>query len=167
MTNKEKLEQETVAKIFEEKLELKLEMAYTLNRIYTKIDDASEPVIKHLILCFIFRDLHLVNHWKSEVYANLNRTYIVKGTNKFPTEDWFNKKCFDWLDSFYNSIDSRVSSLAFVEHLSEPKYNKDNLYDFVVDYFKWLYNKFSSKGEVDAVDVFNCIDNLLNKYSLM
>ena len=166
MTDKERLELETMAKIFEEKLELKLEMSYTLDRIYTKIDDACEPTIKHLMLCFLFRDSVSLNHWKKEVGSILGRTYLIKNTNKYPSEKWFNKKCFDWLDTFYNTLDTRVDTLVRVEELSKPIFSKDNLYNFVVTYFKWLYKKFAEKGEVTLDEVSDCIDELLKQYKL-
>ena len=100
MTDKEKLEQKTVIALIKESMELKLEMAYSLETICRKVDDKCEIVNEHLILCFIFRDNNYLDHWKSEVYSNLKRVYKLKSTNKYPTQKQLQDNCFGWLDSF-------------------------------------------------------------------
>ena len=158
------LQDETI-KLLTEKLSIKLEMAYPLKDIYRKIDDKCEKIIEHLILCLVFSqeaDI-TVKHWEGEIYNLLNHTYKIQRRNKFPTYKQLCANCFRWEDVLYDNLANTINGLSNIKDLTIPQYNIDNLYNAIINYFKWLYNEFSIKGNVTDIEVFEKIDNLIKE----
>lgn len=145
-----------------------LEMAYPLKDIYRKLDDKTDIVIRHLILCFVFSSIfnETLDHWKAEVFNNIHRTWKIKGTNKLPTYKQLETNCINtWADTLESSLPNEIESLSSIENLSVPRYNTKKLYECIINYFKWLYTELSNKESVTYSMISNKIDELINIYS--
>lgn len=141
-----------------------LEMAYSKNKLEDYINNRCIELKDHLILCFVYKNKYkmTVHHWASEIYGFLHDCPKLKTTNTYPTYEQLEKWCLNsFTDIIKDNIDSRVQSeKSIMKYKSIPDYNKDEVYNKVVEYFKWLFINFSEKGEVTFNEVENKIKEL-------
>lgn len=151
----------------EQNRDLLYEMAYDKRRISQIIGDRTDEVIQHLILCFIYRDLYedTINHWTTEIYSMLNRSYKYTKTKSYPTVEQLNKWCLVPLkDTIKDRINSTANSYKVLKkYKTIPEFNKDLIYNLILEYFQWLFNKFEINGNVELEEVRNEINYLITK----
>ena len=81
----------------------------------------------------------------------------MKGTNKYPSY----KQLYKWVlyrfeDSLLDRIDGYVSDIT--REYGNVEYNKQMLYDKIIEYFKWLLQNLSEKVYITRQEVSDAID---------
>lgn len=138
------------------------EMADTKKEITESIHNKEWMISEHLIKCMLYPKSENINHWKVELYGFVHNVNKVKGTNKYPSY----KQLYKWVlnrfeDSLLDRIDGYVSDIT--RKYGNVEYNKQMLYDKIIEYFKWLLQNLSEKGYVTRQEVSDKIDILIKR----
>ena len=145
------------------------EMAEKLSKIIDNLNNLTQPVINHLILCLLFSDNQNINHWKKEVYNFIYKLPKDSRTNKYPKFNTLKKFAIDnWADTLDNNLNVYIDNIVEDENLIKPN-NIDNnkLASLILAYFIWLYQNLSEFGIMQRSDVYNYINNLIKEYNTM
>ena len=153
MNLKDKLVNETIKLI---------ESTKKANLIAQDVDSKSRNIINHLIKCSLYPDYQDYSHWKKEIYNFLNDIYLVKGKNMYPSY----KQLYKWTigtfgDVLYSRLDRYIKDIMSDYKIVE--YDKNKVYNIIIEYYKWLILNLSKQGEVTSLEVSNKIDELVDR----
>lgn len=137
------------------------EMADSKVHICDKLERNREQIINHLICCYSMSDNNNYNHWKTEIYAMLHIIPKLNTTNKYPSYNNLVKWDLNtWSDSLNDHLRSYISYIEYKENINLSNINKQDLTNYILEYFNWLYKSLSNTGDVTIQEVFNKIDEL-------
>ena len=131
-------------------------LAKTKSDIEAYLDDATRPIILHLIKLYFYNDSEDLKHWRQEVYSFLNSVPRLKSKKKFPSKDFI----------LNNTINLELPYLNHLIYIIESEYGKpqeaniDGLKSNIIEYFVWLATELSKTGIVGRVDVYRKLDEL-------
>ena len=135
------------------------ELARGKAEITNKIDNTSDNIINYLILCLLYCDRQELNHWKKEIHSFLYKIDKVKGRNKYPSYKKLRKWWFaGFEDTLMDNLDVRIDRI--MNEYGQVEYNKNKIYNSIINYFEWLLQSLSEKGSVYQSEVTFKIDEL-------
>jgi len=145
------------------------EMAFSKAKIEEEIRSSNTNRTEHLILIYFLSKDVSVNHWQTEVSADIKDIAQMrwKNNNKYLTEkEYFNNL---WNMPFENNdnyevIDEDVQDLIYDKY-PIPKNWKDHKSE-LVSKMKEFYEKISkllSQGKCSKLEVYNLLDEFMKK----
>lgn len=137
------------------------ELARSKSDIINKIDNISDNIIHHLILCCLYTNNQEYNHWKKEIFSSLNHINKLKN-NKYPTKKQLDK----WiLSGFNDTLNSQIDIMikSIMNDYTQINYDKNKIVNVIFSYFDWLLNELSINGIVYNQDIYDKIDSLVKK----
>lgn len=139
------------------------ELARGKAEITNKIDNISDEIIDHLILCLLYNDRQELNHWTREIHGLLYKIDKVKGSNKYPSYKKLRKWWFaGFEDTLMDNLDVRIDRI--MNEYGQVEYDKNKIYNSIINYFEWLLQRLSEKGSVYQSEVSTKIDELNKNY---
>jgi len=148
----------------EELFEMAVEKSAAAANIMSHISELN----KHLIKCLLIQNnTGYLDHWGQEIYAALNDVPKLKHDKKLPDEDFIRENTIGYFeDRLPNKLDNIIKVINKQEKTNITKYNKDLLYECIIDYYNWLIPILAVEGEIDdSDDVKNKINELITKYN--
>lgn len=144
------------------------EMADGLAEIKKKLRDSSDQIRQNLMQIFLWRDTTTVHHWESELYAACHKVSLCRNTKKFPKKNIILQELWlYWEDCFTQHLKHYVIELEVKEANDAPKFNPQNLYNYLNDYYNWAAELLCSEGWIDFDQIEQKIQELVNKYKLL
>lgn len=152
--------------IKEEQKEKLTEFPMSKKYIIDKLYDMRIKLNYHLIYCYFWYNTDNYNHWKTEISSFIKNLPRVSGTNKFPTAKQLRKWVIDNnIEEINDNIEFYVSEAISEENIKElPEYNKQNLINYLTEYWIWLSENISDGKNLSNSQVYTEVDNLINKY---
>jgi len=143
------------------------EMSFDTSTVIKKITDELENINEHLIKCLVIQNTtNNLNHWEKEIYNFLHNTYKLKSTKKYPDEDLLRENTIiGFGDCLLEQLDILIESICYDENAPVSKYNKQAVYNGIINYYKWIIPILSKNGAVNNVEVYNEIDTLIEQYN--
>ena len=128
---------------------------------------ATNRINEHLLKCLLIQnETNNLNHWSKEIYSFLFRVPKLKNDKGFPDEKTLSEGTLDYInDSLPQQIDVMIKSINSDENTNIIEYNKQAIYDCIIDYYKWLIPILSKEGIVELDAVKQKINELINKYN--
>ncbi len=144
-----------------------IEMSLDKKSLEKDIRDKTEKINEHLLKCLLIQNTtNTLNHWSQEVYNFLHSVPKLKGSNKLPNERILHNCTLGYFgDVLLERLDYYVEELNDLEHTNITDYNKQSLYDCILDYYKWLIPMLSTQGTIKNSQVKSQINTLIQKYN--
>lgn len=141
------------------------ELADSKREIERGLNDATEPVLNHLLKLYLMSNSESRNHWITEIFGFLNKIKKLAGKNKFPSKD----QIYDWTYNKWEDVLTDDNYLMDSIESIEDIYNiniDENIRTINIgynrlcrDYFSWLANELSQYGRV----TFSMVRTKLNE----
>jgi len=124
-------------------------MALSRKDLAAIIEDNTREIICHLAKLYYFQeDKDDLNHWRGEIYAFLHNVKRLKGSNKFPDANFIFKNTFIVNESSVE-ICMEDTYVDYCEnHVPTRDYDLNEFTNIVKEYFTWLSNILSNRGQV-------------------
>lgn len=133
----------------------------TTKEVMSKLADRGEVVVDHLIKVFLWPNSQEYNHWKQEVWSNLNRVSKLKTTNRFPTSSQI-------YNAIWDAVGDMIPELAklWIDEIDESPIAFDfkNLEYAIHDYLIYLSKELSTNGIITSNKVYSKLDVLTKEY---
>ena len=143
------------------------EMADGLADIKKKLRDSSDQIRQNLMQIFLWRDTTTVHPWESELYAACHKVSLCRSTKKFPKKNIILQELWlYWEDCFNRHLNHYITELEIKEANDAPKFDSQNMYDYLNEYYDWAADLLSSEGWIDFDQIEQKIQELVNKYKL-
>lgn len=144
-----------------------LEMFIERRKLEEKIDNTTDKLIEHLLMCLLIQDdTNNLNHWSNEVYSSLSRTYSLKPNNKLPSKKLLYSFTIDQFgDILPRWVRGYVSHINDKENTNITDYDTQLLSDYVIKYYEWLIPILSKEGFVESQEVRQQIKSLIQEYN--
>ena len=143
------------------------EMSLDKERLIQRILDKTEKINDLLLKCLLIQNTtNNLNHWSTEIYSFLPRIQKLKGKNKLPSEKLLTTYTLGYFqDTLLEYMDAMIISMNDIENTNIIEYNKQALYDCIIDYYKWLIPNLANTGNVNIIAVKQEIKELIEKYN--
>lgn len=144
-----------------------LEMSLDKDRLESDIRNKTQMLNLHLLKCLLIQNTtRTLNHWGQEVYALLSTVPKLKSKNKYPSEKiLYNCTLGYFADDLLEKLDSYIEDVNDIENANITDYNKDSLYNCIINYYKWLIPILSKDGKVTTTEVKAQINTLIKEYN--
>lgn len=142
------------------------EMALSQSEIEQRVHNMTEVICVHILRCLLIQDsTNNLSHWEDELFGFLPRLPKLKNTNKLPDKyliyKWFKDEIGDTL---FHDLDTEVKNMNSLEKTNVTEYNKQTLYNCIMNYLKWLSSELS-KGALNNDLVHEQVDKLVQEYN--
>lgn len=143
------------------------EFAVNRAELLINLRNDSKQIIKHLLKIFYHRGRTPMFHWKKEVFNYLHDIDLVKSNKRIPSEklifeglwegshELFDGRHEDAVDDINDEYGDDFGYIDSLSSLAKP---------FCKEYMRWLAHELSLRGRIPKSDIFEEIDDLLNKY---
>ena len=112
-------------------------------KVLDKLEDQSEPLIKHLVKYFLYPNHLSSSHWGDEIFSFLNNVSKLKKKNKRPTSEVILKSTWNVYE------DSILEYIPTVQEDYGISYvDSKTVYNDCKQYMVWLAEKLSDVGSV-------------------
>lgn len=121
----------------------------------------------HLLKCLLLQDsTNSLNHWIKEIWGFLPELPLIKGTNKLPSEKMIRNHTISYFDdTLLDHLDIKIKGINYEENSNVTSYNKQSLYDCIIEYYNRLIPVLARNGEVDDIFTTTIINELIQKYN--
>ena len=152
--------------MFFKKIQQKRYNKFLLNELERKIDITTDNLIEHLLMCLLLKDsTDNLNHYKDEVYSSFNKTCLLTGNNKFPTEKiLYNMTLDQFSDVLPAWINGYIEDINYKENVNINNYDSSLLTNYIIEYYKWLISILAKRYFVKHEEVNNKINILIDNY---
>lgn len=141
------------------------EMAIEQEKVMSDVRSKVNELTLHLIKCFVYKDITgNLKHWEREIYGFLPHVPKVKNTKKFPSYKKLKENTIDMIeDVLLNRIKNNIDYLEDLGYPKDIKYDKNKVYNCIIEYYDWLIKELSTKGEININETYNKINELMKK----
>ncbi len=136
-------------------------MSLNRERLKQQFEDASKPIVQHMIKLLYYPDSSDYSHWKQEIYSFLNDTYKMKGSNKWPSE----KFIFTYLQAYNDAIDGGTRKIISKYGNPHSNVSIEDILKAVLEYEKFAAESLSQTGNIYSDELYVKLDEIVNKYS--
>lgn len=148
------------------------ELAKSLADIKALLSNKEETVEEHLAKFYFWRDNNAHNHWMGEIFGNVPRLPVLKGSKKFVNK----QTVLDYLYSYSEVIQKQTKFILQDIERKETDlpsvYKHLNLRDcynfkcFCDEFFDFVADGLSTVGGIDKDETYDLLEMLLDKYPL-
>lgn len=127
------------------------------SEIRHELTHASGELTEHLIKVYLYPNAQERNHWKTEIYSFLPRCPKLKSTNKFPESEFI----LECISAYLDQLEEMMYFVIDENNEIDPeRYNAEELENMVVQYFSWLAEQLSARGNVHSKSVYGKLDEI-------
>lgn len=120
----------------------------------------------HLLYCLEWYNSNNYNHWKKEIASFIPELPKIKGTNKYPTEKQLKNWIInDTIEQVKEKINNIIEEAEYEENKSMEKIDSFVAQNYLIEFWNGLANYLANGKAVRVRDVYNKVDELVQKYS--
>jgi hypothetical protein len=143
-----------------------LSMSERLRDVNLRIRGSSGLIIEHLLFLYFYRDSPWDRDWMVHIYKAVSWVPTMKGSRKFPPEDWLYDCLFGGIEDAWGRI--YKTSVGYMNekfkdwNVSVLKADQEKeTFGFVRCYMLWLARRLHGSGEISLDEVIREIKGLL------